>query len=60
MAEATKYHTAEQNQLKEEAIERAIREFIFEYRAGLLASEKEMMYNQIQDISALITDLQRG
>lgn len=60
MAEASKYHTAEQNQQKQDAIDNAIRDLAFDYKAGLLASNRELMYHRVENINAMILELKRG
>ncbi len=60
MGEASKHHTAEENQVKVDAIDNAVRELAFNYVAGSFASHPEVMYYQLDSIQALLTDLRRG
>lgn len=60
MEEATNYHTAEQNQQKRDAIDSAVRELAFKYIRGSLASRRDIMYHEIDNLHALLTELRRG
>jgi hypothetical protein len=60
MAEATNLHTPEQIQQKRDAIDNAIRQLAFDYIHGSLASHPQLMYNRIDDLHALLSELRRG
>ena len=54
------HHTEEQLQAKRDAIDLGVRELAFEYKAGVLASQPQLMYDRIDQLHQLLTELRRG
>lgn len=59
MAEGN-YHTDAQLQQKRDAIDDGVRELAFDYKAGSFASTPILMYDRIDQLHALLTELRRG
>lgn len=60
MIKESKYHTTEENQVKVNAIDDAVRNLALNYIHGNLASHPEVLYHQLDNINALLTELRRG
>ena len=54
------YHTDEQLQTKRDAIDNGVRELAFDYKAGKLASAPILMYDRIDQLHQLLTELRNG
>ena len=55
-----RHHTEEQLQTKRDAIDNAVRELAFDYKAGKLASAPALMYDRIDQLHQLLTELRSG
>lgn len=53
-------HTATQLQQKQDAIDIATRQLVLDYLCGNLASSPQLLYYQIDNLHALLTELRRG
>lgn len=54
------HHTAEQLQTKREAIYQTAREFSYKVQSGMLNEAPQVLYNEIDNLHQLLTELRKG